>query len=80
MHPREWNRDVQFRGRVRVQVKQADGSFCQEKFTSRESLSLIRAELDVQRPDLRSDVTLRLMWHKLVTHKHVDSRLHVLRS
>ncbi|XP_023251650.1 signal recognition particle 19 kDa protein-like [Seriola lalandi dorsalis] len=35
MHPREWNRDVQFRGRVRVQLKQEDGSFCQEKFGSR---------------------------------------------
>uniref|UniRef100_A0A3Q3NKY2 Signal recognition particle 19 kDa protein n=1 Tax=Labrus bergylta TaxID=56723 RepID=A0A3Q3NKY2_9LABR len=37
MHPREWNRDVAFRGRVRVQVKQADGNLCQEKFTSRKS-------------------------------------------
>lgn len=36
MHPREWNRDVQFRGRVRVQLKQTDGSFCQDKFSSRE--------------------------------------------
>lgn len=37
MHPREWNRDVQFRGRVRVQLKQADGNLCLDKFTSRES-------------------------------------------
>ena len=37
MHPREWNRDVQFRGRVRVQLKQEDGSLCQDKFTSRKS-------------------------------------------
>uniref|UniRef100_A0A3B5LZK5 Signal recognition particle 19 kDa protein n=1 Tax=Xiphophorus couchianus TaxID=32473 RepID=A0A3B5LZK5_9TELE len=35
MHPREWNRDVQFRGRVRVQLKQTDGSLCQDKFRSR---------------------------------------------
>ncbi|XP_029986196.1 signal recognition particle 19 kDa protein isoform X1 [Sphaeramia orbicularis] len=35
MHPREWNRDVQFRGRVRVQIKEADGTPCQDKFTSR---------------------------------------------
>ncbi|XP_053360681.1 signal recognition particle 19 kDa protein isoform X2 [Clarias gariepinus] len=35
LYPREWNRDVQFRGRVRVQIKQEDGSLCQEKFTSR---------------------------------------------
>ncbi|XP_053360685.1 signal recognition particle 19 kDa protein isoform X5 [Clarias gariepinus] len=34
LYPREWNRDVQFRGRVRVQIKQEDGSLCQEKFTS----------------------------------------------
>lgn len=37
MHPREWNRDVQFRGRVRVQLKQADGNLCLDKFNSRES-------------------------------------------
>ncbi|XP_068999773.1 signal recognition particle 19 kDa protein isoform X2 [Embiotoca jacksoni] len=37
MHPREWNRDVQFRGRVRVQMKQEDGSLYQDKFASRES-------------------------------------------
>ncbi|KAG9355029.1 hypothetical protein JZ751_001742 [Albula glossodonta] len=37
MYPREWNRDVQFRGRVRIQLKEEDGSLCQEKFTSRES-------------------------------------------
>ncbi|XP_068559155.1 signal recognition particle 19 kDa protein isoform X2 [Cebidichthys violaceus] len=40
MHPREWNRDVQFRGRVRVQVKQEDGSFCLDKFTSRREVML----------------------------------------
>ena len=44
MHPREWNRDVQFRGRVRVQIKQDDGSFCQEKFSSRKSHSAVLAE------------------------------------
>ncbi|XP_053360682.1 signal recognition particle 19 kDa protein isoform X3 [Clarias gariepinus] len=37
LYPREWNRDVQFRGRVRVQIKQEDGSLCQEKFTSRQT-------------------------------------------
>ncbi|XP_074526735.1 signal recognition particle 19 kDa protein [Halichoeres trimaculatus] len=45
MHPREWNRDVQFRGRVRVQVKQADGSLCQEKFSSRKEVMFYVAEM-----------------------------------
>ncbi|XP_070760555.1 signal recognition particle 19 kDa protein [Enoplosus armatus] len=45
MHPREWNRDVQFRGRVRVQVKEADGSFCQEKFASRKEVMVYVAEM-----------------------------------
>ncbi|KAM8760868.1 signal recognition particle 19 kDa protein [Acanthopagrus latus] len=45
MHPREWNRDVQFRGRVRVQVKQADGSLCQDKFTSRKDVMFYVAEM-----------------------------------
>ncbi|KAG7233307.1 hypothetical protein INR49_007237 [Caranx melampygus] len=45
MHPREWNRDVQFRGRVRVQLKQEDGSLCQEKFTSRKDVMLYVAEM-----------------------------------
>ncbi|XP_055051433.2 signal recognition particle 19 kDa protein-like [Misgurnus anguillicaudatus] len=30
---REWNRDVQFSGRVGVQLKLQDGSLCQEKFS-----------------------------------------------
>uniref|UniRef100_UPI003D9C75AC signal recognition particle 19 kDa protein isoform 2 n=1 Tax=Danio rerio TaxID=7955 RepID=UPI003D9C75AC len=41
MYPREWNRDVQFRGRVRVQLKMEDGSFCQDKFTSSGSGSVV---------------------------------------
>uniref|UniRef100_A0A3B4UGC8 Signal recognition particle 19 kDa protein n=1 Tax=Seriola dumerili TaxID=41447 RepID=A0A3B4UGC8_SERDU len=45
MHPREWNRDVQFRGRVRVQLKQEDGSFCQEKFGSRKDVMFYVAEM-----------------------------------
>lgn len=45
MHPREWNRDVQFRGRVRVQIKQEDGNPCQEKFNSRECVMLIVMQL-----------------------------------
>nr|XP_040052087.1 signal recognition particle 19 kDa protein [Gasterosteus aculeatus aculeatus] len=45
MHPREWNRDVQFRGRVRVQVKEEDGSFCMDKFTSRREVMFYVAEM-----------------------------------
>lgn len=35
MYSREWNRDVQYRGRVRVQLKQEDGSLCLVQFPSR---------------------------------------------
>ncbi|XP_029365557.1 signal recognition particle 19 kDa protein isoform X1 [Echeneis naucrates] len=45
MHPREWNRDVQFRGRVRVQLKQEDGKLCQEKFSSRKAVMIYVAEM-----------------------------------
>ncbi|XP_056449297.1 signal recognition particle 19 kDa protein-like [Gadus chalcogrammus] len=45
MHPREWNRDAQFRGRVRVQLKQEDGSLCQDKFTSRKDVMFYVAEM-----------------------------------
>ncbi|KAJ8380946.1 hypothetical protein SKAU_G00017240 [Synaphobranchus kaupii] len=45
MYPREWNRDVQFRGRVRVQLKEEDGSLCQEKFSSRKDLMFYVAEM-----------------------------------
>ncbi|KAM4615945.1 signal recognition particle 19 kDa protein [Polymixia lowei] len=45
MHPREWNRDIQFRGRVRIQLKQEDGSLCQEKFPSRKDVMVYVAEM-----------------------------------
>ncbi|XP_038559313.1 signal recognition particle 19 kDa protein [Micropterus salmoides] len=45
LHPRELNRDVQFRGRIRVQVKEADGSFCQDKFSSRKDVMMYVAEM-----------------------------------
>lgn len=35
MYPRDPNRDYQFQGRVRVQMKNDDGTFCNENFTSR---------------------------------------------
>ncbi|CAN9512815.1 unnamed protein product [Ophioblennius macclurei] len=45
MHPREWNREVQFRGRVRVQMRQTDGTLCQDKFSSRKDVMLYVAEM-----------------------------------
>lgn len=45
MFPREWNRDVQFRGRVRVQLKREDGSLCLGEFPTRKSVMLYAAEM-----------------------------------
>ncbi|XP_035377687.1 signal recognition particle 19 kDa protein isoform X2 [Electrophorus electricus] len=45
MYPREWNRDGQFRGRVRVQVKKEDGSLCQDKFTCKKDIMFYVAEM-----------------------------------
>nr|XP_033784992.1 signal recognition particle 19 kDa protein [Geotrypetes seraphini] len=45
MFPREWNRDVQFRGRVRVQLKKDDGSPCLAQFPTRKSVMLYVAEM-----------------------------------
>ncbi|XP_026124657.1 signal recognition particle 19 kDa protein-like [Carassius auratus] len=45
MYPREWNRDVQFRGRVRIQLKLEDGSLCQDKFASRKDVMFYVAEM-----------------------------------
>nr|ACO14206.1 Signal recognition particle 19 kDa protein [Esox lucius] len=44
MYPREWNRDVQFRGRVRVQLKQDDGTLYNDKFPSRKDVMFYVAE------------------------------------
>ncbi|KAF3828383.1 hypothetical protein GH733_005080 [Mirounga leonina] len=41
MYSREWNRDVQYRGRVRVQLKQEDGSLCLVQFPSLKYFSII---------------------------------------
>ncbi|XP_075162625.1 signal recognition particle 19 [Haematobia irritans] len=40
---REKSRELQFRGRIRVQLRNDDGSFCNSEFTSRESLMLLAA-------------------------------------
>ncbi|KAJ1208107.1 hypothetical protein NDU88_003496 [Pleurodeles waltl] len=45
MYPREWNRDAQFRGRVRVQLKTEDGSLCLEQFPTRLAIMLHVAEM-----------------------------------
>uniref|UniRef100_A0A9L0TH51 Signal recognition particle 19 kDa protein n=1 Tax=Equus caballus TaxID=9796 RepID=A0A9L0TH51_HORSE len=45
MYSREWNRDAQYRGRVRVQLKQEDGSLCLVQFPSRKSVMLYVAEM-----------------------------------
>uniref|UniRef100_A0A8C4VKG6 Signal recognition particle 19 kDa protein n=1 Tax=Gopherus evgoodei TaxID=1825980 RepID=A0A8C4VKG6_9SAUR len=35
LYPREWNRDVQYRGRVRVQLRLEDGNPCLPQFPTR---------------------------------------------
>ncbi|CAO2602855.1 Signal recognition particle 19 kDa protein [Lemmus lemmus] len=45
MYCREWNRGVQYRGRVRVQLKQEDGSLCLVQFPSCKSVMLYVAEM-----------------------------------
>ncbi|XP_021567322.1 signal recognition particle 19 kDa protein isoform X1 [Carlito syrichta] len=42
MYSREWNRDVQYRGRVRVQLKQEDGSLCLVQFPSRKTKKFLK--------------------------------------
>uniref|UniRef100_A0A8C6CL59 Signal recognition particle 19 kDa protein n=1 Tax=Moschus moschiferus TaxID=68415 RepID=A0A8C6CL59_MOSMO len=45
MYSREWNHDLQYRGRVRVQLRQEDGSLCLVQFPSRKSVMLYAAEM-----------------------------------
>uniref|UniRef100_UPI00358DFCC5 signal recognition particle 19 kDa protein isoform X2 n=1 Tax=Myxine glutinosa TaxID=7769 RepID=UPI00358DFCC5 len=45
MYPREWNRDLQFRGRVRVQLRSADGKPCLESLASRKAVFKYAAEM-----------------------------------
>jgi len=44
MYPRDPNRDYQFQGRLRVQLKDDEGKLCNENFPSRESLMFFLAE------------------------------------
>nr|XP_035109874.1 signal recognition particle 19 kDa protein-like [Callithrix jacchus] len=45
MYSREWNRDVQYRGRFQIQLKQEDGSLCLVQFPSCKSVMLYAAEM-----------------------------------
>ncbi|MEE6509965.1 hypothetical protein FKM82_028614 [Ascaphus truei] len=45
MYTREWNRDVHYRGRMRVQLKQEDGTLCLAQFPSRKAVMLYAAEM-----------------------------------
>ncbi|XP_056393438.1 signal recognition particle 19 kDa protein [Hyla sarda] len=44
MYTREWNRDAQYKGRVRVQLMNEDGSPCVDKLSSRKAVMLRVAE------------------------------------
>uniref|UniRef100_A0AC35G7Y7 Signal recognition particle 19 kDa protein n=1 Tax=Panagrolaimus sp. PS1159 TaxID=55785 RepID=A0AC35G7Y7_9BILA len=45
MYPRDSNRDPALQGRLRVQLKNDDGTYCNDEFKSREALMLHIAEL-----------------------------------
>lgn len=45
MYPREWIRDWNFQGRVRVQLRNEDGSLAQPQFASRTAVMLHAAEM-----------------------------------
>ncbi|XP_028851016.1 signal recognition particle 19 kDa protein isoform X2 [Denticeps clupeoides] len=62
MYPREWNRDVQFRGRVRVQVKKEDGSLYLDKFSSQGKMKIDR-RVDIPVYDLS---LIRGLWETRV--------------
>jgi len=45
MYPREWIRDWNFQGRVRIQLRNEDGSLSQAQFPSRTAVMLYAAEM-----------------------------------
>ncbi|KAM3938984.1 signal recognition particle 19 kDa protein isoform 1-T2 [Leptodactylus fuscus] len=56
MYTREWNRDIQYRGRVRVQLRNEDGLPCVDKFPTRKSVMLRVAE-DIPKLKTRTQKT-----------------------
>jgi len=44
MYPRDQNRDYQFQGRLRIQLKEEDGKLCNENYPTRESLMFYLAD------------------------------------
>ncbi|XP_071487155.1 signal recognition particle 19 kDa protein-like [Diadema antillarum] len=44
MYPRDQNRDPTFKGRIRVQMKDKEGSFLSEQFQSRRAIMFYVAE------------------------------------
>ncbi|XP_077146527.1 signal recognition particle 19 kDa protein isoform X1 [Ranitomeya variabilis] len=56
MYTREWNRDAQYRGRVRVQLRNEDGSPCVDKLQSRKAVMLRVAE-DIPKLKTRTQKT-----------------------
>lgn len=41
MHPRDQVREPNFQGRIRVQLKNDDGTFCDEKFQTRKFIDIL---------------------------------------
>ncbi|KAG8456308.1 hypothetical protein GDO86_002190 [Hymenochirus boettgeri] len=56
MYTREWNRETQYRGRVRVQLKNEDGTPCLEKLSSRKAIMMRVAE-DIPKLKTRTQKT-----------------------
>lgn len=54
MYPRDQNRDYQFQGRIRVQLKEEDGKLCNENFPTRKWICLF----DHPEAECKSDLFL----------------------
>ncbi|KAI6182341.1 hypothetical protein M3Y97_00369800 [Aphelenchoides bicaudatus] len=57
MHPRDQIREPNFQGRIRVQLKNDDGSFCNEDFQTRKRLLLYTAEMIPKLKTRQTDAT-----------------------
>ncbi|XP_028911734.1 signal recognition particle 19 kDa protein isoform X2 [Ornithorhynchus anatinus] len=51
MYSREWNRDMQYRGRVRIQLKRDDGSLCFPQFPSLGNVICSRDDTQAENKD-----------------------------